>query len=179
MVHICKMVMFPDVFFHFFEILIFWAVKGVKGQKKPKMKNNNSICHAPYLRNSRAYDHVFWYTGLKWWYLQVFFQLFKILIFGVVVGVRWQKMVQNDKKFCLSHFISQEPYIIWLSSMVHMCKMIISPGIFFSFLKFWVFGLLGGLKGQKNGPNWQKILFITLHISGTIHHMIVIYGTYV
>ena len=26
------------------------------------MKNNNYICHMPYLRNSIAYDHDFWYT---------------------------------------------------------------------------------------------------------------------
>ena len=31
----------------------------------------------------------------------------------------------------------------------------------------------------KIGPNWQKIMFVTLHISGTIHHMIVIFGTHV
>ena len=31
----------------------------------------------------------------------------------------------------------------------------------------------------KIGPNWQKIMFVTLHISGIIHHMIVIFGTHV
>ena len=35
-----------------------------------------------------------------------------------------------------------------------------------------------GVKGQKNGPKWQKILCVALNISGTIHHMIVIYGTH-
>ena len=33
----------------------------------------NYICHAPYLRNSIAYDHDFWYTCVKWCYLQEFF----------------------------------------------------------------------------------------------------------
>ena len=62
------------VFFNFFLILIFWAVRGVKGQKvAQKMKNNNYICHVLYLRNSVAYDHDFWFTCVKWWYLQVFF----------------------------------------------------------------------------------------------------------
>ena len=64
--------------------------------------------------------------------------------------VKVQKMVQNDKKFCPSCSISQELYyIISLSFMVHMCKMIISPGflfvcLFFCFIfsKFWFFGLL-------------------------------------
>ena len=41
-----------------------------------------------------------------------FFQFFKILIFRVDRGVKGQKMAQNDKKFCLSHLIFQEPYII-------------------------------------------------------------------
>ena len=39
--------------------------------------------------------------------IQAFFQIFKILIFWVVSGVKVQKMAQNDKKFCLSCFISQ------------------------------------------------------------------------
>ena len=49
----------PSVFFfsfHFFEILVL---------KKPKMENNNYICHVPYLRNSIAFDHDFWYTCVK------------------------------------------------------------------------------------------------------------------
>ena len=29
---------------------------------------------------------------------------------------------------------------------------------------------------KKNGPEWQKIMSVALHISGTIHHMIIIYG---
>ena len=82
-----------------------------------------------------------------------FFIFFKILIFWVVSGVKWQKTVQNDKKFCLSLFISQKPYIIWLSFMVHMCKMIISSEFFFIFSKFWYFGLLEGLKSKK----WSKM----------------------
>ena len=60
--------------------------------------------------------------------------------------------------------------------MVHMCKMIISLGVFFIFAKFLFFGLVGG-KSAKSGPKSQNVLSITLHISGTIHHMIVIYGT--
>ena len=86
-------------------------------------------------------------------------------------------MVQNDKKFCPSCFISQKPYIIWLSFMVHLCKIIISPSAFFIFSKFWSSGLLGGKRG-KNSPKWQKILSVTPDISQAIHHMIVIYGTH-
>ena len=91
-------------------------------------------------------------------------------------------MVQNDKKFCLSRSISQEPYMIWFSFLgtknvpkngklylsctisqgpyiirssfvIHKCKMIISPSIFLIFSKFWFFVLLGRSKGKKL---WQK-----------------------
>ena len=111
------------------------------------------------------------------------FHFFKILIFWVVRGVKGQKTVQNNKKFCLSCSIFQEPYIIWLSFMVFLCKIIISPGGFFSFSKSWFFGLLegggmGGCKSAKNGPKWEKLLSIALHISGTMHHMIVTCGIY-
>ena len=106
-----------------------------------------------------------------------FFHFFKILILWVVMGYRGdEKIARNDKKLCLSCSISQEPYII-LSFVVHKCKMI-SPGVFLIFSKFWFFGLLGESNG-KNGPKWQKTLSFALYISGTIHHMILIYGTHV
>ena len=77
----------------------------------------------------------------------VFFQFLKILIFFVVRGVKVQNMVQNDKKFHLSHFISQEPYIIQLSFMVHLCEMM-SPGVFFQFFKILIFQV-NRVKEQK------------------------------
>ena len=79
---------------------------------------------------------------------------------------KWQKI--------LSHSISQQTYIIWLSFVVHKCKMIIFPGSFFIFSKFWCFGLLGGSKCKK----WPKMtkLSAALHISGSVHHMTVILG---
>ena len=52
-----------------------------------------------------------------------------MLIFWVVSGVKRQKMAQSEKKNCLFCFISQEPYIIWLSFMV----IVVSPGDFLGF----------------------------------------------
>ena len=79
-----------------------------------------------------------------------------------------EKMVQNDEMFCPWCLISQEPYLIWLSFVVNMCKMIISPGVFvfvyvfflhiFKILIFWI---VRGVKVQKNSPKWQKILSVT------------------
>ena len=81
---------------------------------------------------------------------------FKILIFWVVSGIKGQKTVQNHRKFCLSRSISWEPYIMWLSFMVHMCKMIISPGFSFIFSKFGFFGLR--LEVQKLVQNKKNSL---------------------
>ena len=75
-------------------------------------------------------------TSLKWWHLQMFFSFF--LNFGFVGcqeggvkkaknGPKWQKV--------LSHFVSQELYLIWLWFLVHMCKIMIHPPSFFIFSK--------------------------------------------
>ena len=119
------------------------------------MKNNNYICHAPYLRNSIAYDHNFWCSCIKLWYLHVsFYHFFKILIFQIVKWVEGQKMVQNDKKFCPSHSIFQEqPNIIWLSFMVHLCKNGDISKAFFHFFKILVFQIVKGVKGWKMVQN--------------------------
>ena len=107
--------------------------------------------HAPY-------DHDFWYTCAKWWYLQGFFSFFQNFAFPSCYGVKGQKMAQNDRNFCPLYSIFQEPYIIWWLFMVHMCEMIISPGVFFMFSKFWYSGLfLGGGRGDsKKCPKMKK-----------------------
>ena len=136
-------------------------------------------------------------------------------------------MVQNEKRFFLCNSISQEPYIMWLSIVVDKCKMIMSPGFFFIFSKFWIFGLLvrwngkkwpkmtkisvccafylrnldllctcekgnisffflqflifganSEVKGHKMTQYYRKLCGCT-HISGSIHHMIVIFGTHI
>ena len=86
-------------------------------------------------------------------------------------------MAQDDKKkFSLVEFISQEPYIIWLSFIVHFCKMMISPGVFFflHFFKILILWVVRGCKWAKNDPKWEQILSVVVHISGIIHHMIFI-----
>ena len=100
----------------------------------------------------------------------VFFN-FKILIFQVVRGIKGQKMTQNNKKFCPSRSIFQEPYLIWFSFVVHMCKTIMSLGAFFHFFNILIFqvvqgwGMGEGRESAKNGPKWQKILSATRFMS--------------
>ena len=86
---------FGFVFF-FFLILVFQTVSGVKVQKMPKMKNNNYTCRMPYLRNSIAYDHDFWYTFVELWYLHALFFIFSKFWFSGLLGAKGQKMFQNE-----------------------------------------------------------------------------------
>ena len=163
--------------FRCFEILIFWAVRGVKGQK---MAQNDKKILSSALHISGTIYHTFVIYGTLVYNDDVsscFFHFFKTLILRVVRGRRrckGQKMVQNGKIFCLSCSISQESYIIWFSFVALMFKMIIPPGDFFIFSKFSFSRLLGGVKGQKIAQNDKKILSVMLDISGTIHHVIII-----
>ena len=85
--------------------------------------------------SQEAYIIMIFDTRVKWRHIQfVFFSFFQNFDFVGCYGVKGQKMDQNDKKFCLSHSVSQEPYLVWLWFLVHMCKMMISPAICFSFL---------------------------------------------
>ena len=82
----------------------------------------------------------------------IFPGVFFIFFFFIFI----QKMVQNDKIFCPSRFISQKPYIISLSLWCKCVKwqyvMVICSGAFYNFriLIFWV---VRGLKGQKMTQN--------------------------
>ena len=64
--------------------------------------------------------------------------------------------------------------------MVHVCKMIQSPAIFFFFSFFQNFDFLGckGAKGQKMTQNGKK-LSAAPYISETIHNTTFTYDTHV
>ena len=104
-----------QVFFSFFWNFDFWGCLGVKGQKNgPKWKSIISIRH-----------HI---SGPVWhcsWFLVHYCKMIspgtsfifsKFWFLGLLRG-KGQKTVQNDKKFCPLHSISEEPCIIWLSFM--------------------------------------------------------------
>ena len=86
---------------------------------------------------------------------QAFFLFFKILIFGVFRGLKGQK---------ITYVTRQNDYI---------------SRMFFPFFQNFGFSGIRRVKGQKNGPKRQKILFVALHISRTMHLIHVIYGTHV
>ena len=54
---------------------------------------------------------------------------------GEIKGKKRPKMTLKK----LSHSVSQELYLIWLWFLVHMCKMMISPAIFFCSFKILIF----------------------------------------
>ena len=131
------------------KILIFQVVKGLKGQYGPKFQKFLSV--APYISGTIiSYDLHLWYTCMykrimsSGIFLIFFFFFFKILIFEIIrKRVKGQKMTQNGKKFCQSHSVFQDPYIIWLWFLLHMSKIMMSSAIFSIFSKFWFFEFLG------------------------------------
>ena len=72
-------------------------------------------------------------------------------------------MVQNDKKALLC-LISQEPYIIWSSFMVHVWRKIISLCLLLHFSEILFFGVSSGVKGQKMAQNDKKIVCRTPYL---------------
>ena len=141
----------PGSFLIFFFYFLFFGLLGGKGAKNgPKWKIITSVIYIPYLRNSIAYDHDFSCPCVKWYLQGFFFQFFKIFIFRIVRVVKGQKKTQNDKKICLLHSISEKPYIIWLSFMVNIYKMIISWSVFLIFENFNFLG--AGGKRAKSSP---------------------------
>ena len=141
----------PAIFFHFFQHSDFSGFSNFINKCQKEILR----CAPP---SSRVCD---------------FIHFFRILICGVVIEVKGQKIVQNYKKFCPSCSISQEPHIIWLSFMVHICKMNISGCFSCRFSKFWFSGLSGGVKGQKNAQNDKffvcHILYFRNYISYDLH----------
>ena len=137
----------------------------------------NHVCRAPYFRIHISYHFNLWHTNVKWKSPGFFFFFSKLWFSRLFRAGKWAKIVQNDKKLCLSCFISQEQYIIWSPFMVHMYKTVLSLGGF-SFFQNFDFWVVRGIKRADNGPKWQKFLSITPYTTETIHHMIFIYGTH-
>ena len=125
-------------FFQFFNILNFWVVRDVTGQEKvPTDKNFCQPCSVS------QEPYIMWFSFMVHMCEVIispgcFFIFFKILIFQVFRGVKVKKMVQNGKKSCLTWSISQDPYIIWFSFTLHLCKMIISSVSFSIFFKILI-----------------------------------------
>ena len=127
----------------------------MEGQKMPQNDKKLCLSHSIY---QEAYVIWLWFLMHKckmMTYPDDFFIISKFWFSGLLGWVKGQKMGQNNKKFSLPHSVSQEPYLIWLWFLMHICKMMISPAFFFFFSKFLFSRFLGGIKGQKMIHNYQ------------------------
>ena len=129
------------------------------------------MCNVPYLWNSMAYDHDFWYNCVKWWYLQAFFHFL-----GCYVG----KRAKNSPKWkivitcVMYHILGTVNHMIMIFSTL-VLNDDISRGFFFIFFfNFLFFEVLrgiggGGGKRVKNCRKWKiTTTSIACHISGTL-----------
>ena len=159
------------MFFSFLQSLIFRVLRGVKGQKT--VQNDKKFCLSHLIFQE---SNIIWSSFMVQMYVlkdnisrHLFIYLFiyfKILIIRILRGgnggwEKGQKMAQDDKKFSLSRSVSQEPYIIWFSFLVHVCKMMISLVSFFMFQNFVILGVFREEKGRK----WPKITNFSLFCS--------------
>ena len=138
-----------------------------KSKKWPEM--TKKICAStPYLSKHTSYDcvvllHKFKmmtspdaiFISLKCWFWRL---LEEEGVKGAKNGLKWQKI--------LSHFVSQELYLIWLWFLLHMCKMMISPAIFFHFFKSLIFRVF-----QNSSINAKRKFWGVPHLP----HMCVIF----
>ena len=108
-----------------------------------------------------AYYHDFWYTCVKWWYLRCFLGLWSKRTKN---GPKWQKILS------VSLLISGTVHHIWLCFLIHMCKIMISPAIFFIFSKLFFFWFFRRIKGQKMTLNYYQLQSIMLYILGNVDH---------
>ena len=135
---------------------------------------------------SGTIHHMIVIYGAKAWNDNIsrcFFQ-FSNFDFPGCQGAERAKNAQNDENLSVARYISGTIHhmIFIYGTHICMCKRIISPGIFFFVFQNLIFGIIRkwvGVKRAKHDPNDKKILPVSLHISGTVHHMIVIFGAHV
>ena len=140
----------------FFSILKFWfsgLSVGWKGKKWPKI-TKNSVCCALYFRNHISYDLHFWCTcmykrivssGILFFFFSKFWFWGSLGGWGMVKGEKWPKKAKNY--VCLTLYLRNcTSYDCDLWSIFvkwRYLKQILS------FFKIFIFGVFGGVKGQK------------------------------
>ena len=89
-----------------------------------------------------------------------------------VLFYEWNTSIWDNFKFFI--FLVRAPTSIChffcpsVCPLIHMYKIIISPGIFLIFKELQFFGMLGG-ESAKNCPKWKiKATSVTCHISWTV-----------
>ena len=156
MVHICERIS-PVLVFFFLQILIFGVNIWATGEKMAQNDNKLYLSHSI---SQEAYIMWPWFLVCRCKIMTSPLSFFLNFDFLGCYGAKWQKTTQNGQKICLSHSISQEPYLIWSWFLVHLRKMMISPASFFIFSKFQIFWFLGGV--GKKVKKWPIITNFSL-----------------
>ena len=133
----------------------------------------DSVFRAPYLRNCTSYDRHLCYTSVKWCYLQAVFIFFQNFDFPVVSGWKgkiWPKMTK--------HYVCFTPYLRNRTSYDYGFWYTFAKWWYFQHFFFFFFHFFKILMNEKKTYNYQ-FQFVTLYISGTVNHIIKIFGTQV
>ena len=85
-------------------------------------------------------------------------------------------MAQNKKKNSVHLTLYLRNCISY--DFVYICKKMLSEAIFFIFFKILIFRVLTEVKRQKMTQN-DQFQSVTLYISGTVDHIIKVFGTQV
>ena len=123
------------------------------------------------VQGSFSYSENFDFLGC-WWSKKIC----RILFFWVISAGKGQKTAQNDNSVCCAPNLKNYTlydHDLWYTSVNDNISR-----LFFHFLKILVFQVVRRVKRQKMAQKWQKLSFVT-YVSGTIHHMILIYVTHV
>ena len=111
------------------------------GPKRVKILSDGLNISESYIMWSSFIVLHLWYSCVKWQYLQEFFSFFfKIWFSGIFCLSR-----SKSKEWCISSFV------------VDKWKMIVSPGIFFYFLKILIFWVVRRVKRQTMAQNYKKL----------------------
>ena len=124
----------------------------------------NRVWHSSFLYKCRLME-----------FLVIYLTLFCLFRWGTLLYKSLFPFVQSSVCPSLAHHISGTVHhrIIFFGTL---WKMMLSPGVFFSYFLDLIFWAARGVKGQ-NIPKWKIITFVTCHISGAGYHMIIIFGT--
>ena len=134
------------------------------------------MCHAP---------HYFWSLFLVHickmmispvcFFVFFFFNFLRIFIFKFFWVVRAKYSPKWKTKIISVIHLSQEQCSIWSWFLVHLCQMIISPGVFVNFFKILIFGVASGVKAQKMVQNEKKIMSAALYFRNWSSFMVHMY----
>ena len=127
--------------------------------------------------------HLMWTHWLQWsqkiafcWLTILFYKLSKGSNPSIASAIYFQVgHPALDVTFSVCPSICRTPYLSNHTSSDH--------NFWYTYVNWWYLQVLLSFfrkfERAKNDPKWQKILSVLLHVSGTVHHIIVIFGTYV